>query len=348
VSVPQPRYWVVAVVLACAMLPALARAQPSATGATGAATSLATSPSASGPSASGPGATAISDDAGALAKAALTALQAKNPDEAVLLYEAATDRGLMSATASYNRGLAYAMRIGFERPAPGDHGQAIAAFEEARLLAPGTEIAKLASSAAGKVRADALAVRTERGLDPATEPAPTLHDAVRDMLPALAYRLLAVALGLVAAFGAIMGFRREATERRFYWSMTAVSAALASLAVYFATQQHAHYTEYAFAVVTAREVKLRTEDGALPANLTPADAPSTAPTAATAASTADESATAAGPRPVNLAAKSAVMVMPEGTLVQVRKSSDSGDATVQWGRVAGTAPRTSLRILLRP
>jgi hypothetical protein len=62
------------------------------------------------------------------------ALQAGRPAEAIGDFEALADREHVDPAISFNRGLAYAGRVAIDRAEPGDVGQAIAGFEEARAL----------------------------------------------------------------------------------------------------------------------------------------------------------------------------------------------------------------------
>src|SRR5262249_55859553 len=58
---------------------------------------------------------------------------------AIDAFEALADQGLVHPDASFDRGLAYVMRVKAHAERPGDLGRAAAAFEEALLLRPGDE-----------------------------------------------------------------------------------------------------------------------------------------------------------------------------------------------------------------
>lgn len=69
-------------------------------------------------------------------QAAVGALRADRPDDAVVQLEALADRGVEGAWLAYDRGLAYAARARSPQAAPGDLGRAAHGFEEALRRSP--------------------------------------------------------------------------------------------------------------------------------------------------------------------------------------------------------------------
>ncbi len=65
---------------------------------------------------------------------ASAALEASKPAEAIRELESAADQGYVDAALSFDRGLAYAMRVRLGPESDGDLGRAIHGFEEAREL----------------------------------------------------------------------------------------------------------------------------------------------------------------------------------------------------------------------
>lgn len=90
------------------------------------------------------------------------ALAADDADAAVTALESLADRGFVHPDASFDRGIAYALRARGPRAQIGDLGRAAAGFEEARLLRPGDVEA---SSALEQVRGEVSRRRSHRGKD---------------------------------------------------------------------------------------------------------------------------------------------------------------------------------------
>jgi tetratricopeptide (TPR) repeat protein len=89
------------------------------------------------------------------------ALEQGRYGDAVRLFEALADEGMADAALSYNRGLAYAGKLSLLQTEPGDFGQAIAAFEEARALSSSSDLREGATEMMKRLaeRQDKLATR---------------------------------------------------------------------------------------------------------------------------------------------------------------------------------------------
>jgi hypothetical protein len=111
------------------------------------------------------------------------ALEQERPNEAVASFEALADRGVVDPVVSYDRGLAYALRVHANAEQSGDLGRAAHGFEEARDL---SRDARLTSDAEVAL----TAVRGEVGRRKAREGVPT--DVEQRATP---WRTLSFALG---------------------------------------------------------------------------------------------------------------------------------------------------------
>lgn len=183
--------------------------------------------------------------------AALTAGQA---DEAVARFEALANAGTVDAHASFDRGLAYALRLGRE-PKPGDFGQAIAAFEEAAALAGDGALRDRAEHAADAVRGELAKKRNREGAKEAFDPAPTLGDHLVSLLPESVWLALATVLAIAAAVGAQL--RRERGAIRWLLQLGLVLAAPCLLAAWSAKQRTERQGR---AVVVAESARLLDEE----------------------------------------------------------------------------------------
>jgi hypothetical protein len=95
-------------------------------------------------------------------KAGSDALAAGKFDEAIDHFEAHADREPSHPDVSYNRGLAYVMRVRGGAERPGDLGRAAAAFEESLLMRPGDDEAQHALEL---VQGEVARRRARRGED---------------------------------------------------------------------------------------------------------------------------------------------------------------------------------------
>jgi hypothetical protein len=110
---------------------------------------------------------------------AVTALQSGAFSVAIERLEQLSDRGLVRASISQNRALAYLQRAESPKRRPGDLGQAVAALKETLLLDPGNEAAQRSLP---EVTLEISRQRARKGLDPVVVE-PPLSYALFDLLP---------------------------------------------------------------------------------------------------------------------------------------------------------------------
>jgi hypothetical protein len=115
----------------------------------------------------GASAIAHADDASETSKLfadGVKALEDERPNDAVASFEALADRGVVDAVASYDRGLAYALRVRANAEQPGDLGRAAHGFEEARALTNDAKLAADAQSALKMVRGEVSRRKAREGV----------------------------------------------------------------------------------------------------------------------------------------------------------------------------------------
>lgn len=238
-------------------------------------------------------------------------LLARAPDDAIASFESLCDRGYVDAAASFNRGLAYAQRISFDRESPGDHGQALAALIECEELAPDSSLGAKAHAAAIKVRLDAQRVRGEKGLEPVTEPAPTLRASIRDTFSPFALRAVMLLASLTGALLLIYASQRNGTAQRFLLAMAGISITLTFAFYTLHNELQQHRGAYTSAVVVTPEARL--QDARFERGVVGQEA---APT-----------------------------IVPEGSRIFVRRDDSAAFVDIEWGRVRGKLARNALRLL---
>ncbi|MEZ4443120.1 MAG: tetratricopeptide repeat protein [Polyangiaceae bacterium] len=139
--------------------------------------------------------------------AGLAALEAGRYEDAIAQYEAFADRMPSHPDASYNRGLAYVMRVRNDAEKPGDLGQAAAAFEEALLMRPDDLEAE---NALKLVQGEVARRRSRRGED-AVIARPTLDRVVVGLASETTWALAAVVASLMLAAGMVLRRKKEGT-----------------------------------------------------------------------------------------------------------------------------------------
>lgn len=94
----------------------------------------------------------------------VVALEQERPNDAVASFEALADRGAVDPIASYDRGLAYALRVRVNAEQPGDLGRAAHGFEEARALSTDSHVVADANTALAMVRAQVGRRKAREGI----------------------------------------------------------------------------------------------------------------------------------------------------------------------------------------
>jgi hypothetical protein len=145
---------------------------------------------------------ARADDAtNALFDAATKALREGRAGDAIASFETLADDGVVDAAASYDRGLAYAMRVRIGAEVAGDLGRAAHGFEEARDLSSDRQLTDDASKALGIVRGE-IARRRLRAGDPVeVDPGRSLSRAIAGLLPESVWSALGVAFSVALGAG---------------------------------------------------------------------------------------------------------------------------------------------------
>jgi hypothetical protein len=168
---------------------------------------------------------AAANDEAALFERGAAALEAGEFALAIDAFEALADRGFAHPDASYDRGLAYVMRVRAGADRPGDLGRAAGGFEEALLLRPGDGDAQLALDL---VRAEVTRRRSRRAKD-AVDVRPTLDRALVGVASEQTWGLLAVTASVLFAVGLVLR-RRPAGPAHVTGSVLWPSAFVALLA----------------------------------------------------------------------------------------------------------------------
>ena len=123
--------------------------------------------------------------------------------------EALADRGYLHPDASYDRGLAYLMRIREKAEKPGDLGRAAAAFEETLRL---RESDAGADAALDLVRAEVTRRRSRKN-NATMEVRPTLDRVVVGLASDRAWTLASLVASILVAIG-ILAFARALKSRQ--------------------------------------------------------------------------------------------------------------------------------------
>jgi len=152
-----------------------------------------------------------SDDT-VLLQSAVSKLHDGRPGEAIADFEALADHGVVDASVSFDRGLAYAARVRAFGEQPGDLGQAAHGLLEAKNLAKSRALADEAARALGLIRAEVGRRRARAGEPVEFDPGTALGPAFLHLLPEDGWALLAIIGSFV--LGLALFVRRAATERR--------------------------------------------------------------------------------------------------------------------------------------
>ncbi len=142
----------------------------------------------------------------------VAALKDERPNEAVASFEALADRGVVDPVASYDRGLAYALRVRANAEQPGDLGRAVHGFEEAIALTRDAHLASDARAAAQQIRSEVSRRKAREGLTVDVEQRASPWRTLTESLPEDAWTAIAIACSFV--LGAALFLRWLATQSR--------------------------------------------------------------------------------------------------------------------------------------
>jgi tetratricopeptide (TPR) repeat protein len=188
--------------------------------------------------------------------AGVTALAEGRYEKAIHHLEAWADRNPSHPDASYNRGLAYAMRAR-EDPEPGDLGRAAAAFEETLALRPNDEEAARALSI---VRAEVTRRRSRDGASSLIA-RPSLDRIVIGLAEERTWGLLAIGSSFLLALALVLRRAREGALHLTAILLTPLAAVglLLFLPLYLGARELR--TARQPGVLVAREAYLSDENG---------------------------------------------------------------------------------------
>ena len=180
---------------------------------------------------------------------AAKALEEKNPREAILELEQLADQGVIDPSASFDRGLAYAMRAAIS-PQPGDFGRAIHGFEEAADLAGTSDLERVAKSTSRSLRQEVSKRNARAGVTVGVEPSPSVDRAIARALPENAWALGTVALSWLATIAMVIATTKKlstrASQRTAAMVVTLTAASFATftaMVTWFARRERLEYTE---------------------------------------------------------------------------------------------------------
>lgn len=142
------------------------------------------------------------------------ALREGRAGDAVDAFEALADRGVVDAAASYDRGLAYAMRVRIGSEEPGDLGRAAQGFEEARTLSRDSRLVDDATRALTAVRSEVARRRLRAGEPADVESGRTLARALAAIVSEDFWAALCVVASLVSAAGLFARWLARSTRLR--------------------------------------------------------------------------------------------------------------------------------------
>jgi hypothetical protein len=156
-----------------------------------------------------PQATVEDQDPATIFREATDALAGERPSDAITRLEALSDRGVVDAVASFDRGLAYARRVhaGAGAEQTGDLGRAAHGFEEARELTRDRALADEATRALVAVRAEVAHRRARSGEPVDIEHGMSLGRSIASLLPENVWAFLAIALASVLTIAIVVRSR---------------------------------------------------------------------------------------------------------------------------------------------
>ncbi len=206
-----------AAVAMLALAPASARADD-ADGGTGLAPAPLTASGSSAASADTP------DDA--LLVLATRALASGDVRTAIDDLEALADRGVLDPVSSFDRGLAYADRVRARAELPGDLGQAVHGFEEARDLSIDPEMHREARRALVILREEIARRRSRNGDSPLVDPGLPFGRALVEVADENTWALLALAASVTLAVALAVRARVSSRRPRVAAAVVGVISAL--------------------------------------------------------------------------------------------------------------------------
>ncbi len=151
-----------------------------------------------------PRAARADDDAAGTFTEATRALRDGRAGDAIASFETLADEGVVDPVASYDRGLAYALRVRIGAEVPGDLGRAAHGFEEARDLSVDPRLTQDAARALEIVRGEIVRRRLRAGEPVEIDPGRSLSRTLAGLLSESTWSAMAVAFSLLFAAGLTM------------------------------------------------------------------------------------------------------------------------------------------------
>jgi hypothetical protein len=142
------------------------------------------------------------------------ALHDGRASDAIATFEALADRGTVDPAASYDRGLAYAMRVRIGAEVSGDLGRAAQGFEEARDLTHDAQLADATSRALTVVRSEVARRRTRAGEPVEVDAGRSLARTVSSLLAEDSWCVLAAVCSALLAIGLFVRWIAHARRLR--------------------------------------------------------------------------------------------------------------------------------------
>jgi hypothetical protein len=161
------------------------------------------------------------DDTAALFASGTKALHEGRAGDAIAAFETLADDGVTDAVASYDRGLAYAMRVRIGAEVPGDLGRAAHGFEEARDLGTDSKLEADASRALSVVRGEIARRRLRAGEPVEVDPGRSLGRTLAGLLAEPTWSVLCVVLSLAFGMGLFVRWLGKRSGTRLAGGVTA-------------------------------------------------------------------------------------------------------------------------------
>lgn len=159
-------------------------------------------------------AAAAGDETQQLFADGVAALADERPNEAVASFEALADRGVVDAVASYDRGLAYALRVHANAEQPGDLGRAAHGFEEAIALTNDPRLAADARVAVSAVRSEVSRRKAREGVTVDVEQRASPWVSLTHTLAEDTWTAIAIACSFILAAGLFVRWLATQTRAR--------------------------------------------------------------------------------------------------------------------------------------
>ncbi len=222
--------------------------------------------------------------------------------------EALADRGVLDPVSSFDRGLAYAGRVRAHAEIPGDLGQAVHGFEEARDLSVDPDLVSESHRALGILREEIARRRARNGDSPLVDPGLPFGRALVEVASENTWALLALCASVALALAIGLRARIEARRARVAAVVVGVVSALL-------------FVGGVVLSVLARDERLHLEEGIV---ISPSARPSDA-----------KHAPLAGMAPI-----------PEGARVELHEESQ-GFRRIRWSTFDVWLPSSALRPLAK-